>query len=137
LNSLTVKDNYPLLIIDDLFKDMVGCKFFSKKDLHAGYYQCLLDPKSRKYTAFACNLGLFEWTRTPMGLKNSGATFQRMMDKVLAPIIGKICHVYQDDIIIFSKTAQQHKQDILTVVELLREAQLKIKLSKCSYSRKN
>ncbi len=63
-----------------------------------------------------------------MGLKNSGATFQRMMDK--------ICHVYQDDIIIFSKTAEQHKQDILTVVELLSEAQLKIKLSKCTYFQK-
>jgi hypothetical protein len=101
INSLTKKDNYPLPVIDNLFKDMVGCTFFSKKDLDSGYYQCLMDPASQKYTAFSCELGLFEWTRMPMGLKNSGCTFQRMMDKILRPLIGKVCHVYQDDVIVF------------------------------------
>ena len=62
-------------VIDNLFKDMVEWFFVSKKDLEDGYYQCLMDPKSRKYTAFTCELGLFEWTRMPMGLKYSGLTF--------------------------------------------------------------
>ena len=133
LNSMTVKDNYPLPIIDDLFKDMIGCTFFSKKDLDNGYYQVELDQASGKYPAFACELGLYEWTKMPQGLKNSGATFSRMMAKVLAPAIGKYAHVFMDDVIIFSKDAQQHKKDIEAVVELLREAQLKIKIKKCSY----
>ena len=133
LNSMTVKDNHPLPVIDDLFKDMVGCTFFSKKDLDSGYFQVELDELSRKYTAFSCELGLFHWTKMPQGLKNSGATFQKMMNKILAPVIGRTTHCYLDDIIIFSKTAAQHKLDIEEVVELLKAAQLKIKLKKCSY----
>ena len=136
INSLTKKDNYPLPIIDNLFKDMVGCTFFSKKDLDSGYYQCLMDPASQKYTAFSCEFGLFEWTRMPMGLRNSGCTFQRMMDKILQPLIGKVCHVYQDDVIVFSKSVEQHKLDLEAVVQLLKEAQLKIKLKKCSFFQK-
>ena len=136
INSLTKKDNYPLPVIDNLFKDMVGCTFFSKKDLDSGYYQCLMDPGSQKYTAFSCELGLFEWIRMPMGLKNSGCTFQRMMDKILRPLISKVCHVYQDDVIVFFMTAEQHKLDLESVVELLKDAQLKIKLRKCSYFQK-
>jgi hypothetical protein len=133
LNSLTIKDNYPLPVIDDLFKDMIGCTFYSKTDLESGYYQVELDEQSRKYTAFSCELGLFEWTKMPMGLKNSGASFQRCMNKILAPAIGKYAHVYQDDIIIFSKTAQEHKQHVQSIVDLLKEAQLKVKLKKCSF----
>ena len=93
-------------------------QLFFKKDLDSGYFQIELDELSRKYTAFSCELGLLEWTKMPQGLKNSGATFQRTMNKRLEPVKGRCAHVYLDDIIIFSKSAEQHMLDIMEVVEL-------------------
>ena len=133
LNAITIKDNYPLPIIDDLFMDLLEASIMSKLDAESGYYQIAMDEESRKFTAFGCEFGLFEWTRMPMGLKNAGATFQRAMDKLLKSGIRKFCHVYMDDVIIFSRTPEEHLIHLKMVVDMLRKAEMKIKLKKCQF----
>ena len=96
----------------------------SKFDLESGYYQIGVDEKSRKFTAFSCEWGLFEWTRLPMGLKNSGATFQRAMNKLLEKYIGKFCHVYMDDIIIYSRSLKEHMVHLKIICEVIRKAEM-------------
>ena len=104
---------------------------FSKLDCYSGFYQIKLDPNSAKFTAFACEWGLFEYKVMPMGLSNSPATFMRLMNKVFADLIDKgIVIVYMDDILIHSETFAQHLKHVRMVVDLLNQYKLKIKLSK-------
>ena len=77
-----------------------------------------MDEACRQYTAFACELGFFQFKVRPMGLTNACATFQRMMDKVLKQLIGVICFVYLDDVIIFSENIEEHIEHIKIVLEL-------------------
>jgi hypothetical protein len=128
LNSKTIKDNYPLPIIDDLLRDLVKANYFSKMDLESGYYCIAMEPSSSKYTAFLCEFGLFEWTRLPMGLTNSGATFQRTMTKLFKDQIGKFLYIYVDDFIVFSETAAEHTEHLKQVINILKKQQMKIKL---------
>ena len=117
LNSITVKDNYPLPIIDDLLRELVSAKYYSKMDLEAGYYCIRMHPSSKKYTAFLCEFGLFQWTRLPMGLKNSGATFSRAMRKLFEKHIKKFLYIYMDDFVIYSRTPEEHAEHLRIVVE--------------------
>ena len=133
LNSMTVKDNYPLPIMDELFKDLSDAEYLSKMDLESGYYQIAMDAKSRKFTAFLCEYGLFEWTRMPMGHKNSAATFQRAMNHIFRDQIGRFLHIYMDDFIVYSRTPEQHLEHLKTVINKLHKAQMRVKLRKCSF----
>jgi len=133
LNSKTVKDNYPLPIIDDLLRELAQATYFSKMDLEQGYYCIKMDPKSRKFTAFLCEYGLFEWTRLPMGLKNSGATFSRAMNKLFKEHIGKFLYIYMDDFVIYSRTPAEHAEHLKIVIDILKKAEMKIKLKKCAF----
>ena len=133
LNSMTVKDNYPLPIINDLFYNLINARFFSKLDFESGYYQLQMDEASRKFTAFACEFGFFEWSVMPMGLRNAGATFQREMDEMLGDLIGKCCNVYMDDIIIYSRNAEEHAMHLRMVLQRIRDHKMKIKKKKCEF----
>ena len=133
LNSKTIKNNYPLPIIEDILKDLSNAMYFSKMDLESGYYCIAMDILSRKYTAFICEYGLFEWTRLPMGLKNSGSTFQKAMNELFKEHIGKFLYIYMDDFLIFSKTPTEHLEHLKIVTDVLKRAQMKIKLKKCVF----
>ena len=76
-----------------------------------------MDAESRKYTAFSTNEGHFHYNRMPFGLKNAPATFQRMMDTALRALIGKICFVYLDDIVVFGRTLEEHNKNLVTLLE--------------------
>ncbi len=97
---ITKKDVYPLPRIDDALDAMHGSALFSTLDLAAGYWQVEVDPKDREKTAFISDQGLFEFNVMPFGLCNAPATFQRLMDAVLAGLKWTTCLVYLDDIII-------------------------------------
>ena len=133
LNSATIKDNYPLPIIPDLLHNFSNAIYFSKLDFDCGYFQLRMNENSRKYTAFSCEFGFFEWAAMPMGLKNAGASFQREMDELLKEYSGKFCDVYLDDIIIYSKSVEEHQNHLRIVFEKIRNASLKIKLKKCKF----
>ena len=136
LNSITVKDKYPLPRIDETIDYLHGAKFFSTLDLFSGYWQIEIEESDKQKTAFTTDDGHFEFNRMPFGLTNAPATFQRLINNVLRPALKKYALVYLDDVIIFSKTIEEHIQHIESVFKLLREAGLKIKLSKCTFLQK-
>ena len=131
LNDVTIKDAYPIPRIDNMFHKLSKAKVFTTLDLASGYYQVRMHPDSRKFTAFSCEHGFFEYNVMPMGLSNACATFQRLMNTVLNELIGTICFVYLDDIIIYSSSFEEHLDYVKIVVERLRNNRLKVKLIKC------
>jgi hypothetical protein len=133
LNSITKKDIFPIPHIEDILERLNGMKFFTKLDLVTSYYQIAVEDNAKEKTAFVTEEGAFEYNVMPFGLTNAPATFQRLMNLVLAGINWKMCLVYIDDILIFSKTFDQHIADIRVVFDRLRKANLKLKLSKCEF----
>ena len=135
LNDDTDQDAYPLPIIDDILDHLGQAKFFSAFDLSSGFHQIPMAPESRKYTAFSTPEGHFEFTRMPFGLKNAPATFQRMMDNALRGLVGKHCFVYLDDIVIFGKTIEEHNENLILLLDRLKNVGLKLQPDKCEYLR--
>jgi hypothetical protein len=103
LNAITKKDSFPLPRIDDVLDLLQGQQYFSTLDLASGYWQIELEEDSKEKTAFIVDNNLYEWNRLAFGLTNAPGTFQRLMNSVLRSVIGKICLVYLDDIIVFQK----------------------------------
>ena len=133
LNSITVKDKYPLPRIDETIDYLHGAKFFSTLDLFSGYWQIEIEEADKQKKAFTTDEDHFEFNRMPFGLTNAPATFQRLINNVLRPALKKYALVYLDDVIFFSKSIEEHIQHIEAVFELLRKVGLKIKLSKCTF----
>lgn len=137
INHVTIKDCQPLPRIDDSLAALSGCRWLSTCDLKSGYWQVSVAKEDKHKTAFAIEGGGFwQFKVMPFGLCNSGATFERLMEKVLAGLSWKICLLYLDDIIIFSKTFDEHMDHIDQVFNRLGEANLKLSPKKCHLLRK-
>ena len=109
LNDRTEADVYPLPSLRSFSTKLRGCKWFSKVDLVKSYHQIPLDPISSQKTTLCTPFGQFRFRRLTMGLKNSGPSFQKMMDYVLRGVPN--LYVYMDDILVFTKTEQEHKKN--------------------------
>ncbi len=133
LNSMTIKNRFPLPRIDDLFDQLQGAQLFSSMDLQSAYYQVRLKPEDVPKTAFTTPRGLYEYTVLCFGLTNAPSTFQAVMNDVLKEVSGKFVLVYLDDIVIYSKNAEEHVEHIRIVLEVLRKHKLYAKLPKCSF----
>ena len=133
LNSLTVKNRYPLPRIDELLDRLHGSSVFTKLDLQSGYWQIRIKPEDIPKTAFRTRYGHFEWKVLPFGLTNAPATFQALMNKILQPYLDKFCVVYLDDILIFSRSPEEHMQHLQLVLEALEQNELYVGLSKCAF----
>src|SRR5436309_4681881 len=133
LNGITRKDNHPLPRIDEMLDKFEGSQWFSSIDLASAYWQVEMDERDIEKTAFITNEGLYECLVMPFGLCNAPATFQRLMHEVLGNLIYTKAPVYLDDIIIHSKTFEQHLKDINEVFGKLRDARLMSKESKCEF----
>jgi hypothetical protein len=136
LNAVTIRDAYPIPRIDDTLDALQEAKFVSTLDLRSGYWQVEMDKESKEKTAFITHKGLYEFNVMPYGLTNAPATFQRLMDIVLAGLKWQSCLVYIDDVVIYSPTFEQHLSDLKNVFQALREANLTLKASKCCFCRK-
>ncbi|KAJ9522021.1 hypothetical protein QJQ45_005072 [Haematococcus lacustris] len=135
LNKITLRDQYPLPRIDDLFDKLSGCKVFSSLDLQAGYHQIRITPEDVLKTAFRTPEGHFQFKVLCFGLTNAPATFQRVMNDAFATVLGKCALVYLDDILVMSRSVQDHLLHLKQVFELLRKNKLYAKLSKYPLSR--
>ena len=131
VNKVTRKDAYPLPRIDDTLDALSGSMFFSTLDLYSGYWQVEMDPADKEKTAFATKQGLFQWKVMPFGLCNAPATFERLMELVLTGLNWKICLIYLDDIIVFGRNFDDALANLRCVWDRLRQANLKLKPSKC------
>lgn len=136
LNDKTIEDKYPLPKIEEILDNLGKCTYFTTLDLAQGFHQIEMHPDSIEKTAFTVNNGHYEYLRMPFGLKNAPATFQRMMDNVLRDYQYKTCFVYMDDIVIFSKSLQDHLTHLSQIFQRLRETNLKIQLDKSEFLRK-
>ena len=117
--------------MEDTLDTLAGSNWFTTLDLLSGYWQVELDERDREKTAFSTQKGLYEFKVLPFGLTNAPATFQRLMDMVLAGLQWSHCLVYLDDVIILGHTFQEHLSSISQVLQWLHSAGLKVKPSKC------
>jgi hypothetical protein len=133
LNEVTIKNKYPLLRIEDLFDQMKGASVFSKIDLRSGYHQLKIRESDIPKTAFCTRYGLYEYTVMSFGLTNALAYFMYLINKVFMEYLDKFVVVFIDDILIFSKTEEEHEKHLRMVLEKLRSNQLYAKFSKCEF----
>lgn len=133
INNITIQDNFPLPNIADIIDQLGGAQYFSAMDLVSGYHQIALRPEDRYKTAFSALGGHYEFTRLPFGLINSAAGFQRIMMQVLEGLVGEICFVYIDDIVVYGSTFEVHNKNLSVVLQRLSKFKLKVKPSKCHF----
>ncbi|MFS7996640.1 putative nucleotidyltransferase, Ribonuclease H [Helianthus anomalus] len=133
LNKVTVKNRYPLPRIDDLFDQLQGSSFYSKIDLRSGYHQLRVRDEDISKTAFRTRYGHYEFLVMPFGLTNAPAVFMDLMNRVCKPYLDKFVIVFIDDILIYSKSQEEHEQHLRLILDLLRKEQLYGKLSKCDF----
>jgi hypothetical protein len=119
LNNITVKNKYPMPIVDELLDELSGSQWFTKLDLRAGYHQIRLVPTDEHKTAFKAHLGLYEFKVMPFGLTNAPATFQSAMNNIFSNMIRKCVLVFMDDILIYSPTLEDHLSHLQQVFQLL------------------
>jgi hypothetical protein len=131
LNGITVKNSYPLPRVDELFDRLQGARYFSKIDLRSGYHQIRIAAEDVPKTAFRTRYGHYEFMVLPFGLTNAPATFMHLMHQALRPLLDECALVFLDDILIYSRTLEEHEQHIRRVLDALREQKLYAKESKC------
>ncbi|GJS70052.1 putative reverse transcriptase domain-containing protein [Tanacetum coccineum] len=133
LNKLTVKNRYPLPMIDNLFDQLQGSSIFSKIDLRSGYHQLRVREQDIPKTAFRTRYGHYEFQVMPFGLTNTPAVFMDLMNRVCKPYLDKFVIVFIDDILIYSKDEREHEEHLKAILELLKEEKLYAKFSKCEF----
>jgi hypothetical protein len=133
LNEVTIKNKYPLPRIEDVFDQMKGVGVFLKIDLRSGYLQLKIRESDISKIAFRTRYGLYEYTVMSFGLTNAPAYFMYLMNKVFIEYLDKFVVVFIHDILIFSKTEEEHEKHLRLVLEKLRSNQLYSKFSKCEF----
>ncbi|GBG63868.1 hypothetical protein CBR_g39649 [Chara braunii] len=135
LNAETVKNAGPLPRIDDLLERLGGATYFSKLDLKSGYHQIEIQPEDRYKTAFKTRYGHFEWVVMPFGLTNAPTTFQAAMTTEFRDLLGRSVLNYLDDILVYSRTLDEHLVHLRVVLDRLRAAKYKANRDKCEFAK--
>jgi hypothetical protein len=133
LNANTILDAHPLPRVDDILADCAKGKIWSKLDMTNSFFQTRVHPDDVHLTAVTTPFGLYEWLAMPMGLRNSPPIHQRRMTAALRELLGRFCHIYLDDIIIWSDNVEQHTEHIRLVLGALRKAKLYCNPKKCHF----
>lgn len=131
LNALTIRDRYPIPSMRDLYAKLRGGRIFSCLDLRSGYHHISVKPEDRHKTAFITEYGLFEWTRMTFGFCNAPSVFQRAMDKVFGDMEQVL--VYIDDIVIATRTEEEHIKVLTEVYARLQRHGMTLRLIKCKF----
>jgi hypothetical protein len=133
LNAVTIKNKYPLPRIDILFDQLASAKVFSKVDLRSGYHQIKICPEDVPKTVFSTRYGLYEYLIMSFGLTNAPAHFMYLMNSVFMLELDKFVVVFIDDILIYSKSKEEHKQHLWVILQQLQDHQLYAKFGKCAF----
>jgi hypothetical protein len=133
LNAVTIKNKYPLPHINILFDQLAGAKVFSKIDLHSGHHQIKIRPEDVPKTAFSSRYGLYEYLVMSFGLTNAPAHFMYLINSVFMLKLDKFVMVFIDDILVYSKTEEEHEQHLRIILQRLCDHQLYAKFSKCVF----
>jgi hypothetical protein len=133
LNAVTIKNKYPLSHIDILFDQLAGARVFSKIDLRSGYHQIKIRDDDIPKTAFSIRYGLYEYLVMSFGLTNAPAHFVYLMNSVFMPELDKFVVVFIDDILVYSKSTEDHEEHLRIVLQQLRDHQLYAKFNKCKF----
>jgi hypothetical protein len=136
LNKVIIKNKYPLLRIDDLFDQLKDAKIFSKIDLRLGYHQVRIKEEYIIKTSFKKRYGHYEFTVVPFGLSNAPVVFMCLMNGIFREYLDKFVIVFLDEILIYSKSEEEHEHHLRMVFQVLREHQLYAKLRKFSFYQK-
>ncbi|KAJ8752343.1 hypothetical protein K2173_003979 [Erythroxylum novogranatense] len=134
LNMVTIKNKYPLPWIDDLFDQLRGVRVFSKIDLRSGYHQLRIKESNVSKTAFRTRYGHYEFLVMPFGLTNAPAAFMDLMNRVFKEFLDQFVMVFIDDILVYSKSEEEHEEHLRIVLQTLRDRELYAKFSKCEFS---
>jgi hypothetical protein len=134
LKEQTVKEKFPIPVVEELLDEHCGTSFFSKIDLRSGYHQVLMDVDDIAKMAFQMHQGLFEFLVMPFSLTNTSATFQALMNDVLQPFLCRFILVFVDDILIYSHSWSEHLWHLWLILTTLKEHQLFMKRAKCAFS---
>lgn len=137
INAITVKDNFPMPRIETVLESLKGATYFSSIDLRSGYWQVSIAEEDRDKTAFSTQSGTYRFLSMPFGLCNAPATFQRVMQTILSSVLGICAFVYLDDIVVFSKSFEQHTTDLTKVFALIKQSGMKISPEKCAFAKQS
>lgn len=135
VNAVTVKDCYPMPLIDDILDVLGDARLFSTMDIASGYWNVPMAKDSLEKTAFTSKFGLYEWLVMPFGLCNAVPAFERLMENVLVDLKWRTCLVYLDDCVVFSRDFPTHLIRLRQVLQRFRTAGFKLKLKKCHWGR--
>ena len=133
LNKACPKDSYPLPCIDQLVDSTTGHRLLSFMDAFSGYNQIRMDEPDQEKTSFVTSQGLFCYKVMPLGLKNARATYQRLVNHMFRPQIGRNVEVYVDDMLVKSQDKEIHLDDLQETFDTLRQYNMTLNPSKCAF----